>query len=201
MSVAIVAKSDQLNSDDLIGGAITIKITKVTISESADQKVSINYEGDNGKPYKPCKSMCRVLVNAWGADGAAYVGRSLTVFRDPDVTWAGMKVGGIRISHMSHIDGTLNMALTSTRGKKSGYQVKPLKIDQKPVKSVNAIPDTTVEKILGFGAEAASKGVAAYTAWLAPLSAEVKDNIKHMHKEWSAIAREADKNKEDDIPL
>jgi len=199
MRVAIIAKSDQLNSDDLQDKPITIKVTKVSISESADQKVSINYEGDNGKPYKPCKSMCRVLVEAWGGEGAEYIGRSMTLFRDKDVTWAGMKVGGIRISHMSDIKGTLNMSLTSTRGKKSGYQVEPLKVA--PVKSVNVVPDATVEKIIGFGEAAAAKGVAAYTAWLAPLDAKTKENIKHKHKEWSAMAREADKNKEEDIPL
>jgi hypothetical protein len=201
MSVAIIAKSDQLNSDDLIGGAITITITKVMVSESAEQKVSLNYEGDNGKPYKPCKSMCRVLVNAWGADGTAYVGRQLTLFRDPDVTWAGIKVGGIRISHMSHINGTMSMALTAKRGSKQGYQVKPIATQAAPQPSsdeASRIPDATVEKIIANGTAAAEKGVAAYTAWLQPLNAAVKERIKHKHKEWTAIAREADKA---DIPL
>lgn len=126
MSSAIIAKSDQLNSDDLIGGGITIEVTKVSVSDSSEQKVSISYKGDNGKPYKPCKSMCRVIVNAWGADGALYIGRLMTLYRDADVTWGGMKVGGIRISHLSHIDGTMLMSLTATRGSKKGYTVKPL---------------------------------------------------------------------------
>lgn len=63
------------------------------------------------------------------------------------------------------------------------------------------VPDKTVDKIIENGAEAASKGVAAYTAWLAPLDAKVKENIKHMHSTWSAIAKQADKNKEEEIPL
>jgi len=63
------------------------------------------------------------------------------------------------------------------------------------------IPDKTVEIIIENGAEAASKGVDAYTAWLKPLAPGVKENIKHMHKAWSAIAKEVDKNKEEDLPL
>ena len=68
MSPVIIPKSDQLNSDDLIVGPITIKITDVIIRAGQEQPISIHYEGDNGKPYKACKSMCRVMVSAWGAD-------------------------------------------------------------------------------------------------------------------------------------
>jgi hypothetical protein len=48
--------------------------------------------------------MRRVLVAMWGAEASAYVGRSLTLFRDPDVKFGGMETGGIRISHATHID-------------------------------------------------------------------------------------------------
>jgi hypothetical protein len=119
-------KSDQLNADDLIGGrTITIKITAVSLL-AGDQPVSLNYEGDQGKPYKPCKSMRRVLVNAWGSDGNKYVGRSLTLYRDDKVTFGGVAVGGIRISHMSDIPETMTVALTATRAIRKPFTVKPL---------------------------------------------------------------------------
>ena len=70
--------------------------------------------------------MCRVMVSAWGADSKNYVGRSMTLYRDPTVKWGGMAVGGIRISHMSDIDGDMTMALTVTRANKKPYTVKPL---------------------------------------------------------------------------
>lgn len=126
MSAAIIPKSDQLNSDDLIAGPITITITDVTIRGGQEQPVSIHFEGDNGKPYKSCKSMNRVLVTAWGADAKQYVGRSMTLYRDPTVKWAGMEVGGIRISHMSHIEGSMTMALTATKGSRKPFTVRPL---------------------------------------------------------------------------
>ena len=62
--------------------------------------------------------MGRVLVNAWGPDSKNYVGKSLELYRDPGVTWAGMKVGGIRIRALSHIDAPFDMALTVTNKKK-----------------------------------------------------------------------------------
>lgn len=126
MREAIIPKSDQLNADDLIAGEMTIKITGVTVKGGQEQPVSISFEGDNGKPYKACKSMCRVMVAAWGPDSSKYVGRSMTLYRDPSVKWGGMAVGGIRISHMSHIDESMTMALTMTRANKKAYTVKPL---------------------------------------------------------------------------
>jgi len=126
MDKTIVPKSDQMNADDLIGGkTITITVTKVSGAEG-EQPIAIHYEGDKGKPYKPGKSMRRVLRQVWGRDGHAYVGRSMTLYRDPDVKFGGIAVGGIRISHMSHIDGPVTMPLTATKGSKKLFTVQPL---------------------------------------------------------------------------
>lgn len=130
MRQVIIPKSDQLNADDLLAGPITIKITAVTVRGGQEQPVAISYEGDEGKPYKSCKSMNRVLVRAWGPDSSKYVGRSLTLYCDPKVKWGGMEVGGIRISHMSHIDAPITMALTVTRANKKPYTVQPLEVEE-----------------------------------------------------------------------
>lgn len=92
MKKAIEAKSNQLNADDLIGGPITVKIIGVK-EGSKEQPIVIHYQGDSGKPWLPCKTMCRVLTGAWGLDGSQYVGKHLTLYRDPDVKWAGEAVG------------------------------------------------------------------------------------------------------------
>lgn len=127
ISSTIIAKSDQLNADDLIGGSITVTITNVSLTESADQPLVINYDGDNGRPYKPCKSMRRVLAAAWGNDGSKFIGRQLTLFRDPRVRWAGQEVGGVRISHMSDLPKpVINLSLQVTRGKKAPYEIRRL---------------------------------------------------------------------------
>jgi hypothetical protein len=126
MRAVIIPRSDQINADNLLSGPITITVKKVTIRPGTEQPVDIEYEG--GKPYSPCKSMARVLVQCWGPDAALYPGRSMTLYCDPKVTWAGMAVGGIRISHLSHIDKPITMALTATKGSKKLFTVHPLEI-------------------------------------------------------------------------
>lgn len=122
---AISPKSDQLNADDLIAGEKIITITEVRII-AGEQPIIINYLGDNGKPWKPCKSMARVMVKAWGADANHFVGRSVKLFNDPTVKWGGMAVGGIRIAAMTDIDSPLIINLTASRGKRAPYKVEVL---------------------------------------------------------------------------
>jgi hypothetical protein len=127
MAAFTAPKTDQANYDDFIGGPRTIVITGVRANAgSPEQPVSISFEGDAGKPYKPCKSMRRVMVNVWGADASKYIGRSMTLYGDPSVQWGGMAVGGIRISHMSHIDKPQTMALTASKTKRAPFTVQPL---------------------------------------------------------------------------
>lgn len=121
----IIPKSDQLNAEQLLAGPITITVTDVRRG-SDDQPVTIHYEGDQGRPYKPCKSMRKVLIFAWGDDGREWVGKSMTLYNDPDVKWGGVKVGGIRISHLSDVERDISLALTATKGKKEAYVIRKL---------------------------------------------------------------------------
>lgn len=127
----IAPKSDQLNADDLIGGPMTIRVTRVSLCAEPDQPIAISFEGDGGKVFKPCKSMRRLLVAAWGPDGSKYINRLMTIFRDERVKFGGAEVGGIRISHLSHIERPLTIALTAAKAVRRPYQVKPLR-DEPP---------------------------------------------------------------------
>lgn len=125
LSDTIKPKSDQLNADDLLTGPITVTIAGVSRG-SKDQPINIDIEGM--LPFRPCKSMRRVMVYAWGENGTSWVGKSMTLFNDQRVKFGGVALGGIRISHMSHITGDLNMMLTTTRSKRAQYTVKPLEM-------------------------------------------------------------------------
>ena len=127
----IEAKSDQLNAEDLVGGPRTVSITGVKVSASDDQPVWISFEGDNGKPFKPCKTVRRLLVRVWGDDSNLYAGRSMTLYLDPEVKYGGMKVGGIRVSHVSHINGPQSFFTSVSRGKKAQITVRPLDAEVK----------------------------------------------------------------------
>lgn len=148
MASVIVPKSDQINADTLIAGPVTITIERVEIKGGAEQPVEI-FPADGGLPWRPCKSMSKVLVAAWGADAKAYTGRSVTLFRDPTVKWGGLEVGGIRISHMTDISAPMTMALTATRGNKKAFTVKVLeKAKAKPEPKTTLYPNP--ERIAWF---------------------------------------------------
>ena len=187
LSKTIAPKSEQLNADDLIAGPRTITVTSVKLV-AEDQPVAIHFAGDEGKPYKPCKSMRRVLVRAWGADGAQYVGKSMTLFLDDQVRFGGAAVGGIRISHLSHIEKSITMALTATRATKKAYTVQAMAA---PVATTAETPDESAD-LVRAGDAASSDGVKMYSAWLANLTPEQKDAIKQHHSQWSKSAKSAD---------
>ena len=125
MTSTIQPRSDQLNADDLLTGPMTVTITEVT-QGNAEQPVNVNTVETPGRPYKPSKSMRRVMVAGWGKDAATYAGKRLTLYCNPKIKFGGQEVGGIEISHMSDIDGDLKVSLTATRGKKKLHTVKPL---------------------------------------------------------------------------
>jgi len=125
LTQTIAPKSDQVNADDLIPGPITVTIDRVT-KGSKEQPINIHLVESPDRAYRPSKTMARVLVLAWGKESDVYAGRALTLYRDPKVKWAGEEVGGIKISHLSHIDRPMTFMLTETRGQKKPHVVKPL---------------------------------------------------------------------------
>lgn len=125
LSTTIQAKSDQLNADDLIGGPVTVTIQSVTEGTS-EQPANIHLVEYPGRAYRPSLSMRRVLVTVWGGDTTVYAGHRLTLYRNPNTKFGRDVVGGIEISHMSHIDQRTNVSLTITRGKKKPFPVQPL---------------------------------------------------------------------------
>lgn len=201
MSTTIAPKSDQLNSDDLISGPRTITVTRVSGNDSPDQPVNIFFQGDGGKPFRPCKSMRRVLVHCWGADATKYVGRSMTLYRDPSVTFGGMQVGGTRISHMSHIDGPQQMALTAAKAKRTPYKVQVLKGMEA------AAPSEPVEypaDQLQAARDAANNGTEAFRAWFAA-NPDLRPAAKSIMPELQEACKQADAAKaptdDEELPM
>lgn len=185
LETTIIPKSDQLNADDLLSGPRTIKITSVAAG-SAEQPVSIHYEADNGRPYKPGKSMRRVLVAMWGSQSGAYIGQSLTLYCDPSITFGPDKTGGIRISHATGISEPLEIALTVKRGKRKPFTVLPLAAEK-------AVDLFEYEQT---GNERAAEGSEALKNWWISLSPALKTALtKKKDTDWKPAAEKADKAK------
>ena len=149
LTQSIASNSDQLDYQDFLGGPKTATITEVRKGPSPEQPVEIVLDGLD-RPWRPAKSVRRVLVAAWTADSSKYIGRSVTLYGDASVKWAGKPVGGIRISHLSGLDKPLTVSLTVTRGKREPFTVQPLKDAPPPTEPT--IPDNvreTVERVKG----------------------------------------------------
>ena len=183
-------KSDQLNADDLIGKTMTIKVTNVSLCAGTEQPIAINFEGDECKPYKPCKSMRRVLIAVWGSDGAAYAGQRMTIYRDDKVQFGGQSVGGIRISHMSGLTEPRTLALTETRAKRKPFVVKPLEPEPVPAKK-DMTPDALA---------AAANGTESLKAFWNGLDKGQRAALAAIKDQLKAKAEEADRVAEDMPP-
>jgi hypothetical protein len=135
---AIIPKSDQINADDLITGPITVTVEKVKRGKTPEQPWDVHVSGH--KPWRPCKGMRRVIVELWGEDPRAWIGRTLRLYREPSVTWASEEVGGIRISGMSDIRSSCTVMVTVRRGAKVPMRVEKLTPQRQPTPTTDADP-------------------------------------------------------------
>ncbi|SFR75941.1 hypothetical protein SAMN05428970_1993 [Agromyces sp. CF514] len=127
ISRTVEPRSDQLNFDDLAVASKTVTISEARPG-TAEQPVELHLVEFPGRPYKPGKSMRRVLIQAWGAEASVYVGRTLELYGDPTIRFGKDAVGGIRIRALSHIDKPLTVNLTVTRGQRKPFVVQPLTV-------------------------------------------------------------------------
>jgi hypothetical protein len=179
MTESIAPRSDQMNADDLMSGPRTFTIAEVRKSASPEQPVDVHLaEFPEGRPFKPSKSMRRVMVAAWGPDASTYTGRRMTLYRDPAVRFGGQDVGGIRISHMSHIAKPMTLALTVTRGKRAPYVVQPL-ADNAPAPAAKPAGPALVsaEQLAEVNAGLERLGITDREAKLAAVSQVVKREL------------------------
>lgn len=131
--MSIEPNSEQVNAEDFLGGPKVVTITGHR-KGTAEQPVFIDLAEFPGRTYRPGKTMRRLMVAAWGPNPATYAGRQLRLYNDPEVRFGKSAVGGIRISHMSHLDGPVTANLMVSRGKRAPFTVQPLE-------SATVLPD------------------------------------------------------------
>lgn len=127
----LVAKSDQLNAADLIGGEKLLKITSVDVKSASD--VWVHYEGENGRPWKTSLTARRILARLWTEESDNWIGHTVAVHCDPTVVYAGEEVGGIRPHAATGIDSERVIKLKERRGPKpKTFKIVPLRLDSSP---------------------------------------------------------------------
>lgn len=181
-----MAKSDQINAADLLGGPLVCQITDIQMTGAADQPISI-FVDSHPQPWKPSKTSRRVLAACWSdVDPSEWVGRYVVLYNDPTVMWAGKAEGGIRTSHMSHIDGKKTIMTNATRGKKSAQTVEPYYPDnsQAPESAPVFWPDEAFAKRLAAAQPKIDSGELTAEAFIAtlekkaPMTAGQKARVK-----------------------
>lgn len=145
----IVPKSDQLNSEQLLSGSRIIVVTDVRGGSSKEQPLTVHYEGEDGRPYKPGLTCRKILAHAWGHDAAQWIGKSMELYCDPNVRFGGEVVGGIRISRMTDINPKgIHVALTASKGKKALHEIDLLQDSPELVRALAAINAATNNETL-----------------------------------------------------
>lgn len=134
---SVEPKSDQQNFDDYISGPKTVTVKEVKAG-TAEQPVEVHLVEFPGRPYKPSKSMRRVLVACWGPDASLYAGRQMRLYGDPTVKFGKEVVGGIRIAALSHLEKPVTVSLTVSRGKRAPFVVAPLTENDNFLDAINS---------------------------------------------------------------
>ena len=182
---SLAPTSDQLDAIELVAGPRTFTVEGVSAG-TAEQPVNVKLEGFP-RVWRPSKGMRRVLAAGWGVEAAAWVGRRVTLFYDPAVTFGKDRTGGTRISHMTDLPGNkpLSVPLLITRGKSAIFTVQPLSAAPAPAQA----KPPTAEELIAQAEKAASiddLNVIARQA-AATLSVEELDAVREV-----VIARRAE---------
>lgn len=125
ISDTLAPKSDQLDAVDLLGSPPRIFTVERVSRGNSEQPVQVHLM-EFPRVWRPGKSMRRVLAHCWGKDASKWNGRQVELYCDTEVMFGGEKVGGTRISRISHIDGPTSVPIIIKKGKSGGYKVDPL---------------------------------------------------------------------------
>ena len=154
----LAAKSDQLNADDLAAGPVIVQITGGRKVRDEKQPVILELSG-GFNPWKPCKGMRRVLAEKWGANGRAYIGRWVKLYREPSASYGGKEIGGIRLKGMSDIPGPFDAVVRESRNQRVTYHIEKIE------------PPATGPDPLSTFIESERIDVGKLDAWLASVKA------------------------------
>lgn len=141
MKITAEPRSDQLNADDFVGRSATFTIAGVRVGK-AEQKYDIDLVEVEGRAWRPPLTVLRLLLAAWGDEAGDWVGRKVTLYRDETVAFGKDVVGGIRVSHMSHLPDNkpFETRVTTKRGRRAPLRVEPI-VESQPS------PEPTAEQV------------------------------------------------------
>ena len=154
ISDTLIPNSDQLDAEDLAASGPRIFTIERVSKGNPEQPVNV-YFAEFPRPWRPGRNMRRVLAHCWGKDSVKWVGHQVELYCDPDVMFGKERVGGTRISRLSHIDGPASAPIIVGRGSRGKWPVKPLptgaskqaapKPESPLLAALNKVPDVSTD--------------------------------------------------------
>jgi hypothetical protein len=139
ISDTLAPKSEQLDNVELTSGPRVFVVERVEVKREAEQPVRVYFLGFP-RPWRPGVTMRRVLAYCWGEKSKCWPGRSIKLFRDPDIRYGKDATGGTRIAAMSDIDGRQEVPILMSQGRAGVYVVEPLSPTEIPAATPTASP-------------------------------------------------------------
>jgi len=178
---SIVPKSDQLNASDCVAGPMTITVERVTLSaDPQKQPVNVHLVGHD-RVFRPCKTCRRILIAIWGDEANDWIGKSMTLYTDPEVKWQGQPVGGLRISHVTDLAETKRLSLAESRIRSKDYVIHPLSMPTDAPPPLTEEEQEFVQATTAAIAEADAKTLKAFAVQLKDASQAVRDALRPVY--------------------
>ena len=177
---ALAPASDQLDAVELVEPRTFTIDTGSRLGKREGRTVAeIRLVGFD-RVWRPSKGMLDLLAACWGTDGAAWAGRRVTVYNDQSVMYGKDNTGGIRVSHLSHIDGPRDVRIRANgAGRTKLWHVEPL-TEPAPVHAPTAddvAACTDVDELRAMYDAASSEVKALIRARKAELLADVDGSL------------------------
>ena len=165
ISDLIAPKSDQLNGDDFVTGPVDVTILAAKRSGTPQQPVWLTVSGYD-RPWKPCKTTLRLMAEAWKTTKTQeWVGKSARLFRDPSVVYGGKEVGGIRVSHLSHIERGFATPVSISKAVKRVWKIDVLPAQPLAVEAPKPAASGVIPNFIKSARDAAGRGTDAFRVW------------------------------------
>ena len=147
VSEVLAPKSDQLDNIELRGkGPQVFTVTRVDVREPGTDQPLVVHLAEFPRPWKPGKTMGRVLAHCWGRESDNWPGKRVELFADEKVKFGNDTPGGTRISRISHITEPQQVPVLLGQGRPGWYKVDPL--PDAPTTQPPATLDTQVADLL-----------------------------------------------------
>lgn len=127
VSEVLAPNSQQLDNIELRGkGPQVFTVARVDVRTPGTDQPLIVHLVEFPRPWKPGKTMGRVLAHCWGRESDNWPGKQVELYADESIKFGNETPGGTRISRVSHIDKPQQVPVLLSQGRPGFYKVEPL---------------------------------------------------------------------------